>query len=418
MRELHVVALSEDGRSVLLATSKKATTGGFRLKLDDKIRAALKGDLPRPGESAVRSTGVSPKEIQARMRAGESAEEIAASAGVPVARIERFAGPVLSERERIIEEARAGFLSRGRLGPSLLPLGDAVDAALAETPSLRPETVSWTARRLDSGHWLVQVSYVSRARTRTGSWVYDPGTRALVPSDPASAALGHTGEEAAARKSASIAAPRPAAARARPAAKKKPAKKAAGSRAARSGAASRTASARPAGTRTAATPAKKAAAKQAAARKAVATKAAATKAAATKRTATAAKQPSAAPVAARGKARGAGTAAAATSVRTAAAAAAKPAGKRTAAPAAPAVKTTPAKRAPKKVAAVGPPDAVETPPAAEPESPPTLRVVPAPPAELVPTPVPKRRAAGERATVPDWADVLFGTAPRSDRNDG
>jgi hypothetical protein len=46
-----------------------------------------------------------------------------------------------------------------------------------------------------------------------------------------------------------------------------------------------------------------------------------------------------------------------------------------------------------------------------------LRVVPAPPAELVPTPIPKRRAAGERATVPDWADVLFGAAPRANRND-
>ena len=375
MRELHVVALSEDGRSVLLATSKKATAGGFRLKLDDKIAAALRGDLPRPGESAVRASSVTPKEIQARMRAGESAEEIAASAGVPVARVERFAGPVLSERERIIDEARAAFLSRGRLGPSLLPLGDAVDAALAETPSLRPETVTWTARRLDSGHWLVQVSYVSRARTRTGSWVYDPSTRSLVASDPASGALGHAGEDATAKKPA--AAPR---AGALPVARKRKAAPRKASKAAKA-------------------PAKKAAAKKATPVKA-AKKAAARPAAPAKAAKKVAKAPAR---------------------KVAAKAAPKPAARK-------------APAAPKKVARVATP-AAATPvaevliePAVEPESPPTLRVVPTPPppraepaeppaepAELTPTP--KRRAAGERATVPDWADVLFGAAPRPDRND-
>ena len=369
MRELHVVALSEDGRSVLLATSKKATTGGFRLKLDDKIAAALRGDLPRPGESAVRASSVTPKEIQARMRAGESAEEIAASAGVPVARVERFAGPVLSERERIIDEARAAFLSRGRLGPSLLPLGDAVDAALAETPSLRPETVTWSARRLDSGHWLVQVSYVSRARTRTGSWVYDPSTRSLVASDPASGALGHAGEDTTAKKPAARAAALPVA-RKRTVTPRKAAKKAATAKPAKKAA-----------------PAKPAAAKSTAKKKA----------------------------------------------------APKPAARKAAVRKAPVRKAPAAKPAPKKVARVVTPPAA-TPvaevliePAVEPESPPTLRVVPTPtpppprsepvepaaaaePAELTPTP--KRRAAGERATVPDWADVLFGAAPRPDRKDG
>src|SRR4051812_399091 len=225
VRELHVVALSEDGRSVLLATGKNASAGEYRLKLEGKLTAALRGDLPRPGESSAPAVTVTPKEIQARMRAGESAEQIAASAGVPVVRVERFAGPVLSEREKIIEQARAAFLSRGRLGPSLLPLGDAVDAVLAETPSLRSDSVSWSARRLDSGHWLVRVPSVARARAPPGSWVYDPPTRSLVPSDQPSAAIGHVGEDASARKSSGRALPAAPAARAP--VRKKPAKRAA-----------------------------------------------------------------------------------------------------------------------------------------------------------------------------------------------
>lgn len=248
MRELHVVALSEDGRSVLLATSKGAQSGGFRLALDGKLTAAMRGELPRPGEKTARDSDLTPKEIQSRLRAGESPEQIAASAGVAVARVERFAGPVLSERERIIEEARAAFVSRTRRGPSLLPLGDAVDAALAETSGLRPESVGWTARRLESGHWLVQVSYVARARTRTSSWVYEPQTRSATPSDAASAALGHAGEEPTPRR-------RPAPVRQPTASKRTPVKRA---------------------------PVKRAAPKRAAGKKTGASKAAASRAAATK----------------------------------------------------------------------------------------------------------------------------------------
>lgn len=301
MRQLHVVALSEDGRSVLLATSKTAKTGGFSLLIDDRLTAALRGDLPRPGEAEVRDSGVTPKEIQSRLRAGESPEQIAASAGVPVARVERFAGPVLSERERIIEEARATYVSRSRRGPSTLPLGDAVDAALAETSGLRPESVVWTARRLESGHWLVQVSYIARARTRTSSWVYEPHTRSITASDTASAALGHAGD---------------------------------------------------------------------------------------------------APVQSRAKA--------------------APAKKKPAAKAAP-VKKAPARKAPVKPAAVKKPaTATKAAPRKKPAGPPTLRVVPPPAAEPQPAPkrVAKKRAAGERAHVPDWADVLLGAAPARERNDG
>ena len=56
------------------------------------------------------------------------------------------------------------------------------------------------------------------------------------------------------------------------------------------------------------------------------------------------------------------------------------------------------------------------------DAPPTLRVVPQPeplppePAVVEPEPAAveprKKRAAGERAHVPDWADVLLGTAPK------
>jgi hypothetical protein len=373
VRQLHVVALSEDGRSVLLGTSKSAKTGGFSLALDARLAAALRGDLPRPGEQEVRDTGVSPKEIQARLRAGESPEQIANAAGVPVARVERFAGPVLSERDRIIDEARAAYVSRNRRGPSLLPLGDAVDAALAETSSLRPDSVTWTARRLESGHWLVQVAYIARARSRTAAWVYEPHTRAITASDAASAALGHVGDESSPRGST-------AASRRKAASPK-------------SGPAKKAAKAKPKATTKPKAKAAKAPAKAPA--KAKASKAPAKKAPAKKTAKKAAVQK---PVPRK---------------------VVKAPAKKAALKKAPAKKAT-ATRAPAKKSARASKKApvVKWGAPVEPAGPPTLRVVPPAAEELVMAPAPKRRAAGERAQVPEWADVLLGTAPHRKGTDG
>lgn len=222
MRELHVVALSEDGRSVLLATSRDATRGGFRVAVDERLTAAIRGDLPRPGEQQARDSTLTPKEIQARLRAGASPAEIAREAGVAVARVERFSGPVLSERAGVVAAARAAHLVRGRRGRSLLPLGEAVTAALEASSGYREDSEDWTTRREEDGRWTVTVSWFARARTRTASWTWDAGAKELGAVDSVAAALGHVEEQPGpARRAAARATHRTAAAPAT--AKKNPA---------------------------------------------------------------------------------------------------------------------------------------------------------------------------------------------------
>ena len=60
MRELYVVALSEDGRSVVLATSREAAAGGFRVAIDERLTKAVRGDLPRAGEQQSRESALTP----------------------------------------------------------------------------------------------------------------------------------------------------------------------------------------------------------------------------------------------------------------------------------------------------------------------------------------------------------------------
>jgi len=421
VRELHVVATSEDGRHVVLATRKGAVSGDFRVALDDRLAAAVRGDLPRPGEQE--PAGVTPKEIQARLRAGESPEQIAAAAGVPVSKIERYAGPVLSERERVLAQARAGFVTRSRLGASALPLGEAVDRQLTDTTGVRLETVEWSTRREETGSWLVELSYVSQARRRTATWRYDVSRREVTATDSASAALAHvepSGRRARASEPEHVAAPgarttaRSAGRRVTPVRSAKAASKTAKpvTKAASKAPAARTVVARPAPPVRAAAPVPRSAAPAKAAQTAAARAAAAkaAKAAATK----AAKATADKAAKATADKATADKAAKATADKAAKAAKAdKTAQDNAAARAA-------AARAAADVAAAAEAEAARVAEQA-PAGPPTLRVVgseqaPAaarrgpkePPAAARTAPA---RAAGQRASVPGWADVLLSTAP-------
>lgn len=197
MRELHVVAVSEDGRHVVLAARRGSSKGAYKVALDATLAAALRGDLPRPGDEAV--PDISPKEIQSRLRAGESAEKIARSAGVPLARVERYAGPVQGEMARMIAATRDGYVTRGRLGRSVVDLGTAVSAALAHGGA-DEESADWSTYRQEDGTWLVTLRWVARKRSRTASWAYDPAQKLVIPTDPASAALAHQADPDAVKK--------------------------------------------------------------------------------------------------------------------------------------------------------------------------------------------------------------------------
>jgi hypothetical protein len=105
MRQLRLVGLAEDGASLVLETP---TGESFRLPLDDRVRAACRGDLTRLGQIEIEMDNpLRPREIQSRVRAGESAEQVAASSGMPLDRVLRFAAPMLQERERVVAQARA-----------------------------------------------------------------------------------------------------------------------------------------------------------------------------------------------------------------------------------------------------------------------------------------------------------------------
>ncbi len=181
MRDVKLVRLSDDGTHLVL--THEGTGEEFALRVDDRLRGAVVSDRARQGSLPLeRQSRLRPKEIQARLRAGESSEDIAAAADVPIERILRYAGPVLAEREYIAEQARRCALRRnGREGPGQI-LDDAVGTRLDELQVDR-ELASWDAWRSSEGRWVIAVSFSLRGTDYKAQFGYDPLGRVVTASD-------------------------------------------------------------------------------------------------------------------------------------------------------------------------------------------------------------------------------------------
>ena len=85
MREARLVGLSQDGTQLILAMAE--TGEEFAVPVDDRLRAALRGDRARLGQLEIQmESALRPRDIQARIRAGESPEAVAAIAQMPMER--------------------------------------------------------------------------------------------------------------------------------------------------------------------------------------------------------------------------------------------------------------------------------------------------------------------------------------------
>jgi hypothetical protein len=122
---------------------------------------------------------LSPRDIQARIRAGESADDVARLTGVPVDRILRYAGPVLQERAMLAQHARRTKLKNSERGQAL---ADVVDPRLAQH-GVDAEKISWDAYRRDDGTWRIIATWPSGKATGTAMWELDKSRQVVAAFD-------------------------------------------------------------------------------------------------------------------------------------------------------------------------------------------------------------------------------------------
>jgi len=183
MRELRFDGLSPDGSRLVLAGKDGQK---YTVVIDERLEAAVRRDRARIGQVEIEQAGVlRPREIQARIRAGATAEDVAAASGLPLEHIRRFEGPVLTERAWVAEQAQSTEVRRPG---GDIELGDLVAERLAGE-RVDPADIAWDAWRRDDGLWVVIATFPVGQGTLVATWSYDSGSRTMTVADDNARAL-------------------------------------------------------------------------------------------------------------------------------------------------------------------------------------------------------------------------------------
>jgi hypothetical protein len=200
MVHLRLTGVSEDGRKLLLVSDAGVE---FTVDVDDRLRAALSGeggDQARLGQLETRmESTLRPRDIQARIRAGETPESVAQVAGTSVDKVMPYAAPVLAERAHVAQRAQRASIRRrpveGGATSSARTLGDAVGSHL-RSRNVDPDTVSWDAWRREDGRWTLTGAYTTTGRVGAAHFSFDaPGNYVVADDDDAHWLLGEVSDE-------------------------------------------------------------------------------------------------------------------------------------------------------------------------------------------------------------------------------
>jgi len=177
--DLRVVGRSEDGADLELVDDNGAK---FAVRISDTLRATISSPA-KSHLSAVVNMQDAPtftvKDIQARLRSGESIDAIARTTDWSQEKIEKFAGPILQERAYIIELAlKAGLRRNGE--PSTLE--EATSHQLS-THGVDLDEIEWNTHRNIDGSWNLILHYPNNEGATTANWNFNSTNRALTALD-------------------------------------------------------------------------------------------------------------------------------------------------------------------------------------------------------------------------------------------
>jgi hypothetical protein len=179
MQDLQLIGVHEDGEHLLLSGADGAR---FRIRVDEPLRAAIHRDRPHLRQLQIEiDGGLRPRDIQALIRAGASAEEAADRAGWSVDKVHRYEGPILAEREHVVGLARTARLRAhtGVYGGGSAPTLSSRVAERLKGRGVGATDASWDSWRADDGPWTVVLTFAAGGRQRQASWSFDPDDRTV-----------------------------------------------------------------------------------------------------------------------------------------------------------------------------------------------------------------------------------------------
>jgi hypothetical protein len=185
MQELKVIGV-EDG-ALLVASDEGAR---FRVAVDDVLQTRLRQSSPELGTGRK----LSPREIQTHIRSGMSAEDVATVTGASLDYVQRFEGPVLAEREFVIQSAlNVPVHTAMEVDPLAggATFGGVLRRRLVDAGALHERWASW---KEEGGSWIVKLTFVAEQIDHDARWTFDPKKQALSPLNPEAVSLSQQGE--------------------------------------------------------------------------------------------------------------------------------------------------------------------------------------------------------------------------------
>lgn len=178
MQDLQLIGVHEDGEHLLLSGADDAR---FRMPVDEALRAAIRRDRPHLGQPQIENEGgLRPRDVQAMIRAGASADETASRAGWSVEKVHRYEGPILAEREHVAGLARKARLrSRSGVSGGSAPTLSARVAERLKGRDVEVTDASWDSWRAEGGPWTVVLTFAAGGRQRQASWSFDLADRTV-----------------------------------------------------------------------------------------------------------------------------------------------------------------------------------------------------------------------------------------------
>jgi hypothetical protein len=184
MEELTVIG-AENGALVVVGDDGTR----YRVPITEALHTAIRQN--RPAHPPAHR--VSPREIQAQIRAGLSAAEVVEATGEALEYVQRFEGPVLAEREYVVTAARSvpvAVAADTDSGVAAHTFGGVIDRRLDE---LGASEISWSSWKKDP-HWTVSVEFLDGDIAREALWNFEPKKSALSPANHEAQSLSQQGD--------------------------------------------------------------------------------------------------------------------------------------------------------------------------------------------------------------------------------
>jgi hypothetical protein len=185
MQELKVIGV-ENGALLV------ASDGGerFRIVIDEVLQSRLRQAQPE----ATNSPKLSPREVQAYIRSGMSADDVAAVTGASLEYIQRFEGPVVAEREHMVSSA-LGVPVHTAIDPE--PADDAMNFGTVirdRLASLGAQGERWASWKEPAGGWVIKLAFTADGIDHDARWAFEPKKLTLSPLNSEAVTLSQQGE--------------------------------------------------------------------------------------------------------------------------------------------------------------------------------------------------------------------------------